>query len=362
MVIANIIERVGRWARGRYHRAPNGQRRHPARGPTRPETADLFREPPPLSPEGSEPSELEELSTRAKEVLSRRVLALMEKYKGAPNDSDALDLAQDLTQNSWEMIRRPPLAAQQILAVCGRREFALEELTRLIERDPAMTQSLLRHANSAWYATAGAVPVVAIGPAVQRIGTTGVYGSVMSRIIASELSRPGSAFRELARQVWDHMIRVAPLARSFARAFGANPEEAFTAGLLHDVGKLVIFDAIAELRRRKRRAIELPDEFLREALATLHESIGGLAALRWGLPGHYAEAILSHQRDPVPDEPSTLGEVLHLAERIDVATEAGTPVELDDIWESAALTGSLDTARKIWAELGGEPQEDVVGE
>ena len=69
------------------------------------------------------------------------------------------------------------------------------------------------------------------------------------------VSRPGGELDTMAQQVWNHMVRVAPLARDLSGAFGVGPEQAFLLGLLHDVGKLVVFDRITELRTVQRRPL-----------------------------------------------------------------------------------------------------------
>ncbi len=60
---------------------------------------------------------------------------------------------------------------------------------------------------------------------------------------------------------------------------GGDPNAAFTLGLMHDVGKLVLLHHISDLRRIRRREIILSEEVLWLALMSLHESFGGLAIL-----------------------------------------------------------------------------------
>ena len=64
---------------------------------------------------------------------------------------------------------------------------------------------------------------------------------------------------------------------------GVDTDTAFSLGLLHDVGKLVLFHHISDLRRARRREITLSEKFLTLALASLHEPLGGLAVLEWDL-------------------------------------------------------------------------------
>ncbi len=251
------------------------------------------------------------------------------------------------------VIRQPPRAAQAVLSLLNRRNCGLQEITALIKRDPALSQSLLRHSNSAFYAGISSEPIVSIKAAIQRVGTNGIHASVMLEVLRGEISRPGGGLDRWARLVWEHLVRTAPIARSLARAFHADPEEAFTLGLLHDVGKLVFFDRIGTERARLRRDLELPVGFVKAALRELHEPLGSLAVLDWGLGDHAATVILGHhRREDVPSQ-DPLVEVLYVAERLDIAIQKGQKPDVDTIWAEGRLNGPRDAAL-AWLASGEE--------
>ena len=101
------------------------------------------------------------------------------------------------------------------------------------------------------------------------------------------------------------MQRTAPVARAIAPAFGVDAETAYSLALLHDVGKLVVFDHVSRLRHDHRRELKMPDLFFRQLLAHLHEPLGGLAVLRWDLGADAARAVAEHHRRPVPERSPT---------------------------------------------------------
>jgi len=196
---------------------------------------------------------------------------------------------------------------------------SLDKLAKIIETDPALLQSLLKHANSVFYATgAGGNPVVAVPPALQRLGSKGIEIVVMSHMVEGALCRAGEGLDNLAAAGWAHMVRVAPLARSLAPGFGVDSDEAYALGLLHDVGKLVLFNRVADLRKKLRRPVRLGTGFIPAALRELHEPLGSLAVLEWGLGEEAALAVAIHHRNPVPQPTSTIGEVVFLAEKLDL--------------------------------------------
>jgi HD-like signal output (HDOD) protein len=362
-VFARVIKGIASWSRGsRRRKATDASTPRPRSRTEDPERVRSRTTGPPPADTASVdagPDERDTLRGAVEERIGVQSDMLFAGYEERTGADDAIAVIRALSGARPGLIRQPPLAAQAVLSVLRRRNYSLDQVTDLIERDPALAQTLLRHANSAWYATPGAMPVEAIAPAVRRIGTSGVHSTVMSTIIGGEVSRPGPGFDRMAREVWDHMVRVAPIARRIGRALGADPEEAFTLGLAHDVGKLVFFDQIAELRRRQRREIRFPDGFLADALAALHEALGGLAALEWGLSARFARVIATHHRAPPPEPGDMLSEVVFLAERMDLAEIRGDDFDAAVVCAEGALTCDPEAIQAIALERAENADEST---
>lgn len=280
---------------------------------------------------------------------------IMSLFPAIGENSDAQDVLESARNSASSNIPQPPAAAQAVLSLCQRWDYSLLELTELIERDPSLSAALLRHANSAWYARPGSLAVTGLRAAVHRVGTNGVHAAVMSRIVEGALSRPGPKFNAPARMVWHHMVRVAPIARELAAPFGADTHVAYSLGLLHDVGKLVLFHHISNLRRTRRREVIISEEFLWLALASLHQPLGGLALLEWGLDEKAAHVVANHHRFPKPEPENILTEVVFLAERIDIAEQRGVQLDIEPLWDTAGLTGPRAAVRDfVKARMEGE--------
>ena len=266
-------------------------------------------------------------------------MALREEFADVQKNDDAKAIIELVGDEDRAVVRQPPVAAQALLTLLNRRHYSMREVTHVIERDPALSQALLRQANSAWYASTFGAPVISIRGAVQRVGAKGVHATVMSQLVQGQLCRPGAGFDGMASMVWEHMVRTAPVARQLGPIFSVDPEGAYTLGLLHDVGKLVLFDRVAALRRKVRREVTFPPKFISRALREFHEPLGGLAALEWGLDEGSALVIATHHRRPHPEPAHLMSEVIYLAERFDVSQPRPGTVDLDDIWEEGGLTG-----------------------
>jgi HD-like signal output (HDOD) protein len=272
------------------------------------------------------------------------VAELRLEHGRGPDGDDVRRLLDALVADPVDGIRQLPAAAQATLAACNDPYVSISALADRCGRDPTVAQELLRHANSAFYGRGGAA-TPHLRAAVERVGVAGVRSVLLGVAVRGLLSRPGAELGGMGTAVWSHLVRTAPLARAVAPVFGAAPETCYALGLLHDVGKLVIVDRATDLRMTSRRTLRLPAAFVRDAFARLHEPVGALAALRWGLGRDAARAIGTHHRDAaMTPGHDPLSEALCLAERADLAAVRGEALDLPALWAAAALGGSPEAA------------------
>lgn len=262
------------------------------------------------------------------------------ELKGAP---DALRLVETLGQSSEFIIRQLPSAAREALAYCDDANLTRPNLAGRLGRDPALVQALLRTANSVTM-SAGRQPVLGLNGAIERIGVVGTRSVVLANCVDGLLSRPGQPYESMVTSVWEHMIRTGQIARTTAGAFEVDQEEAFSVALLHDVGKLVVFDQISALRTQQRRPIIIPVSWLGALLQAVHEPLGALAALRWSMGARAASAIGEHHRYRASVSENMLAEVIFTAERADHAYRCGQPIDIDAVFQSGRLSGSRTRA------------------
>lgn len=234
--------------------------------------------------------------------------------------AERLLLALTLDQNM--IVRQPPPAAQEALAVAGDPDCELTRLVQIIERDPTLTRGLMRHASSAMFAIAGAP--ASIDDAARRLGAKGVQIAVLAGMAEGLLARGAGPYSPLAEAAWASMVRVGPLARSLARALAVPAHEAFLLGLLHDIGTLVLCDLLGALQVELGHPVALPATIVAEAVRELHEPLGALTLLRWGIDPRAAWAVAHHHRRAPADEPDRRSELLYLATRLDAARVANT--------------------------------------
>lgn len=317
----------------------------PANAPARAQTA-------PAEPPREYTDEEKTLHAELKRTLEGRCDVLLRAANPETKQSDAFMVIEPLRLPDESAIRQPPIAAQRALAVARNPTSSAKQLVEIFEQDPALTEALLQMANSSFYHR-GNQPVIAISGAVQRVGVRGVEAIVTTNMVEGLLCRPGSAYSQLLAQVWSHMTRTAPIARALAPAFNAAPETAFTVGLLHDVGRLMIFDYLSQMRARLRREINVPEPFLFSMLNRLHEPLGGIAALRWNLGAGIARSVAYHHHEPPPEHPDLLSELLCVAEKIDHAVRLNQPIDAWTLWRDGELTADAHAAHELMVTIPG---------
>jgi putative nucleotidyltransferase with HDIG domain len=181
-----------------------------------------------------------------------------------------------------------PVAVLRLQEAARDERNGAADLERVIRPDPALTTNLLRVANSA--AFGGARRIASVRDAVARLGTRRLVELATSAGFARVLPPvlPGYGIDAAAFRL--HAIAVAVLAERLGGDLGVGvPDVTFTAGLLHDVGKLAIGAFLADegpaflARLRTGRMTSIDAE--REVLGTDHARVGDAVAEAWRLPG-----------------------------------------------------------------------------
>ncbi len=234
----------------------------------------------------------------------------------APDDSTTAGDWRNIRFDVLEQIDKLPSLSTVIheFLVLSRQEyFTARDFEEVINKDQALVARVLKVANSGLYARSRTVPSIA--EAVVLIGLDN-----LKRIVYA-VSTEGLTRRNLKRYryhpdggFWMHAMAVGQAARVFANAAPAadlGPEEAFVAGLLHDVAKLIIDDFLPD---GEPGPVALEAE--REAVGLDHAELAEYMLKQWNLPPAITDAVRGHHGSlPDPDR-SPGGILLGLAEQV----------------------------------------------
>lgn len=189
----------------------------------------------------------------------------------------------------------PTLLLPLLQHLCEPAEaVSIDRVVSIISQDPSLAAQCLRMVNSPLFGMR--YPIETVRGAVLGLGVNRVRQIAMTCSLLKSLASKGAIS---ARSLWAHSLAVAMVAEKFAREGGyPEPEQAYSAGLLHDLGILVAlaacpaeFDSAAVVASRERRALYLCE---RELNGFDHGEIGAMLARQWQLPAPYHQVLRYH--------------------------------------------------------------------
>jgi len=193
-----------------------------------------------------------------------------------------------------------------------------ERIVKLVASDQALTMTALRLANSSFYGASGRV--VSLRDAVQILGLQTLSSAAMTAAVMARFDTRACPGFDVDG-TWRHALATAVSAQMLAESRGVEACAAYTAGLLHDIGKLALAMHFPEpfaaaLARSAEHEVE-PGEAERAVLGIDHGVVGGLIARHWRLAPVVCAAIELHHDVPAEGSGGAgLLDVLHLADNI----------------------------------------------
>ncbi len=184
----------------------------------------------------------------------------------------------------------------KLIRACDGEKTTLPEISTIVEKDPSLSGKILRLVNSAYYGLPKKVGTME--QAVNLLGTNTIKNIAMSASVLRAFDRTdGNATLNL-KLFWWHSLRCAVTSRLIAKRLKyRSPEEAFLAGLLHDIGRLVLWVNF------KKEYAELLDQYSARPdlllagevrLGVTHCEIGAWLLQRWNLQSFLSDAVLYH--------------------------------------------------------------------
>ncbi len=218
----------------------------------------------------------------------------------------------------------PPLtpAVSAMLELLNQPQVDCSALERTAMLEPALVARVLRLGNSAFFGVSGKVST--IREACLVLGTRTLRQMALAVAVLQQLSVDNGLFE--LRNIWQHALAVAAIGRRLAPLRKVDGEQAFTAGLLHDIGKLALaayfYGEYQQVVARQRSECRLLVETERQWLGFDHGSVGELLARKWHLPETLALAIGRHHH-PSSDKVDGLVDIVHLADVLAHGLEYG---------------------------------------
>jgi putative nucleotidyltransferase with HDIG domain len=255
-----------------------------------------------------------------------------------------------------------PQVFLELQQAINAKNTSADDLAAIISQDPSLTAFLLRMVNSAFYSLPMQIDTISRAVTVvgvNQLSTLAVGTSVMNlfKDIPAEVLD--------MEQFWKHSIACGLIARRLCRITGkGDPERAFVAGLLHDIGQLILLQAEPEraaavlIHARSKDVLLFVEE--KALLGFDHATLGGMLLRKWNFPFVLVSSVLEHhhpKEKQKADEPA----LVHCAEMIATSLGIGSSgeyfVQPPDrvIWDSMGLTA--DRVSEMIEDLDEELEE-----
>ena len=256
-----------------------------------------------------------------------------------------------------------PGVAARVLELSARKDVIPSELIDLVQTDPGITSKVLKLCNSAYYGFQR--EIASLHEAGNLLGVTTLVNLVLTSSAGKYFKDYGSAGSGTQEKRWEECVANAIGSRIIASRHGkVDPERAYTAGLLENIGHLVL-DRFLDSSMEAIHAVAVSGTSLIDAekrvLGMHHAEIGARLTTRWSLPEVLVDVIRHHHHPELAGEDRELAATIHLAEILTQEVQAekgeagGLLYEIND--SACEITG---LSREDLSELAGLLGEEMA--
>lgn len=211
-----------------------------------------------------------------------------------------------------------PSVVMELRKYLNDPDVSFDKLAKVIEHDPGLTANVLQLANSAYFGWTRTIKTVK--QAITRLGTNRVFQMVLCMSVAPLVRKPIKGYDCDSEGLWRHSIAAAICAEQLVAQLNLKDlEEAFTAGLLHDMGKVVLGTFVEVDDEPIKEIMALDGLSFNEAeqmvLGIDHAEVAAKLLTAWNLPAEVVAAARWHHQPHLADESyQTIVDVVHVAD------------------------------------------------
>jgi putative nucleotidyltransferase with HDIG domain len=238
-----------------------------------------------------------------------------------------------------------PAIVTKLIQVVNSPESSADDAAKLIEKDPGLTSKMIRLANSAFYGIPRSIS--SVSSAVVILG----FNTIRSLVLSASVMKMFAGSQQPAldkEKFWRHSITTAMAAKLIVRHFinvrMMDPESAFCAGILHDIGKLIFNEYMSKEYVEVTAFAEKNKMALLDAETSMlginHAAIGKVISDKWALPLDLEYTLVYHHEPGAADQLNELVATINYADLL--AHEAGA-----SLWENEPVYVAKNNYRSI---------------
>jgi HD-like signal output (HDOD) protein len=212
----------------------------------------------------------------------------------------------------------------------AKKGLSFKLIGDLIRKDPAITAKIMTVANSAYYGSASKVKTV--NDAISRIGLHSTKQYVDAICNRQLFVTKGEKYMKYAEALWQHSLYCAIASHNVVTLLDLNlKEDAFSLGMLHDIGKIFLLQMTSELEAKSQLNGKFEMQKLYGSIEKYHTTIAARALRKWKFSKEYIEGALFHENLAKKVSPSQQLLVLHFANILakTMMPEKGSETDMD---------------------------------
>lgn len=255
-----------------------------------------------------------------------------------------------------------PTSASKVLQLLHDPDFELEDVIFLIEHDHVATANILRLANSASFGSGRSV--ASVRDAVVRLGAQRTGQLMMAAAVGPVAVRPLQGYDLPPGDLWRHSVAVAMACDLLAQSCRLKaPNYTFTAGLLHDLGKVVL-DVFIQAESEPIRGLAFVENVTfemaeRQILGADHPEIGAILLESWGVPAELVAAVRWHHNPDAAPDTLLAADLVHTADYLAMQAGLGAGVDAPTYKLSESVLARLRIAQPALDEIATMLQDRV---
>ncbi|MGB0203913.1 MAG: HDOD domain-containing protein [Neptuniibacter sp.] len=288
-------------------------------------------------------------------LLGVRALETKESEQQEIDLRAALDAEMSgMTERSIPKLSKSALSLMQDLM---SPDVDQKKLVTAVNEDPGLAGRVLSIANSPVYVAPG-TKIKSIEHALAMLGHMRLRQVVMTSLMANKFNVDSSYFETFGKSLWEHSTEVAATARDIADKKGGDAGLAYFAGLIHDIGKLIIFKKLVDLHTKEKQ--QPHPQVFSNLLNDYSDALTRRACEIWKLPEYWYQPVIEFQMAEPGDLNSTESVALFLANsfaELNALFSAGEITHFELVWRLKEAGSDIEEFVTIYPDSVQNEQE-----